>query len=444
MERDALEKARRLLKPGEDDLPPGVKVTVAFFARNDLWFTLSRNDVVRSCRDAATRRYRLGRRGIPLADELRSYVVEAESEGEERTYVLAHCRADNQVNVTALANLSVLNGFTVKRASLEELSGESIGYGLINPFSAPTILGPKGRVLQVFDPGVLNRSGETLTMMTNAGDLTWAIEFDPAEILSKQSLVSVSLAPIALSDGLRGENEIRSIGILTGNAPESGALLWSKINQGFKRRRGDTFRGDVSFPKVVIHSLPAMGWSMELEARHNLLRPLIMQEVHQMVASGVEVIAFACNTTQFFGPEVQTQLAETKARFVALPDAISGWIEASKEKSVYVMGIGYVTGVAEWSAFPFLKNRINVRVPTPTESSSIDRLAFEVKQSGVTSRTYQKFRSLARHVKDQRILLLLTELSLIFEKYPRQNFGVEIVDGLDIYAETILDVAMEK
>ena len=439
----ALEQARTLLKNDETDLPSGVEETVRFFIERDSWFRLSRNPKVLSCRDAARRRYRLGYRGISLADELRSYLAQTRDSAGKMVYVLLHCRGDASVDFNTTAQVSVLRGLTLERADVREFDEDEIGYGLINPFVAPTILGTKGQVIQVFDPSVLDSSGETMTMMTNAGDTTWAVEFDPGELLNEHAPRLGTVENIVSGTYRRHAEESRVIGILTGNAPESGALLWKKVNDGVRRRRGETFRGDISYPRVLVHSLPQMGWSMDLDSRADRLLPLITAEIDQMASNEASVITLACNTTQYFEPELVAHLSGRGATFVGLADPVKSWLAAHRDKTIFIVGIEHVTSTAGWSAFPFFHALPNVKLPDARQSAVIEKVAYDVKRNGINQRTYQKFRSVVRDAHADIVLLLLTEFSMTFDRFPREILGnTRVVDALDLLAEKLVSLSL--
>lgn len=440
----ALESARILLEDAETAIPAGVVQTVRFFVDCGIWFRLSRNPPVHSCREAAAQRYRLGRQGIALADELRSYLAESRDPENTPAYFILHCRGDASIDFDAVAQVDIAKQLRLTRANTKEFGEGDIGYGLINPFSAPEILSARGRVSQIFDPSLLDGSGETATMMTNAGHREWAVEFDPREVIAVAGTEFATIAKITPKGYQRHSEDSAPIGILTGNAPESGALLWRKINRAYRNARGDTFRGDASYPRVLVHSLPAMGWSMEIGTRSARLWPLIAGETEKMAQDGARVIAFACNTTQYFADDCDQILKPYDASYVRLSDTIKKWLIANQKSRVFIVGIGYATSNSDWSAFPFLREMENVVLPTETQSRFIEALAYEVKNNGVTDVAYQKFKSLVRRADADLVLLLLTEASLIFDVYPRSRFGdLQIKDAIDLYAETIVAKSMD-
>jgi aspartate/glutamate racemase len=235
------------------------------------------------------------------------------------------------------------------------------------------------------------------------------------------------------------------IGIVTGNSPESGALLWRKVNSRLREKMREAFRGDSSYPRVLVHSLPAMGWSMELTERDAALRGILQKEVSALVASGTQIIGLACNTTQYYVEDLNALAQQNNAKVVSLARSVSDWLVTQGSKRIFVAGIGYVTQSTGWSAFNGIFSGANIIRPNEIQSSLIRTLAYDVKQGTPAKITYQKFRKIVRESGADCVLLLLTELSTIFDLFPRKSFGsVEIVDGMDLYAEDIARLALEQ
>ncbi|WP_299154312.1 hypothetical protein [uncultured Tateyamaria sp.] len=433
----AYAKARLLLEPGEDDLPEGVKTTIKFCIEHHTWYLLSRNAPVTSCRDAASRRRRLGYVGIPLSDELRSYLAEFRDGDGAKKYVVLHCRGHQSFDFEKLFASSVVQGRSLKKAELTEMANSNFGYGLINPFTSVEILGDSNEVLQIFDETTVTNPGETSTMMTNAGDRTWGIEFEPKEFVEKLGLDLIGLADIAtVSDPLHSAPKF---GILTGNAPESGMLLWKRVNSVWRSKQGDLYKGDISNPSVQVSSAPMMGWTMELQERSHLIRERVLSEVRQFRKAEVDKVLIACNTTQFFESDIRQELDGSGVEFYSIPDAVKLWTDSNSDKRIFAAGIGQVTSDAKWSAFRFMHSQENIVFPNDKQTDRLIDLAYDVKEGGVTPRTYQKFRSLIRTSNCDVFLLLLTELSMIFDVYSKRSFnGIDIVDAVDLYAESSL------
>lgn len=434
--------AQKLLNPDEQGLPNSVSTIIEQLCQRGMWFTMSRNPPVRSCREAASRRSRLGSIGIDLADEMRSYVAEAKCPDGPNRFILFHCRGDRSFDFDKINNLPNFRGLDIQKADLNVAEFESIGYGLINPFSTPNILGKdKTPIEQYFDNDLTEFVGSTESMMTNAGEQTWAIEFNPADL-------KTSLPPFGQFHSLskqvsKRDRKPSTIGILTGNSPESGSLLWKKVNLNIRRELESDYKGDISNARVIVHSLPAMGWSMEMEKRSEKLREHILTEVDQMAKAGASTIAFACNTTQYYENEIDEFLSKSESNFVSMVPIIKRWMNKNNDKRIFIAGIGYVTSRDGWSAFEGLFDNSNVILPNSTQTEQINQLAYQVKQNRMDHKNYQKFRSIVRTIDADIVLLLLTELSQIFDSFPRNPLmGKRIVDAMDLYAESICTAAM--
>src|SRR6478672_13616724 len=180
-----------LLRPGESSVPHAVLQTVGFLNERGVWWQLSRNHGAFSCRDAARKRWRLGHEGIELWNELKSYFGRFQNASGKEQYFMAHCRADRVLDIGRLGQALKAQGVP-ERLGDEEVQGLGLRYGLVNPFetwkhSAYEMDGPllTAPVLQVFDVELTYRLGVPGNVMTNAGDLTWAVEFDIVDLLGK-------------------------------------------------------------------------------------------------------------------------------------------------------------------------------------------------------------------------------------------------------------------
>ena len=64
-----------------------------------IWHQFSRNEPATSCQDAARKRNRLGHKGMPLWDELKSFLGEYHDAPGTRRVFLAHCRGDRKLDL---------------------------------------------------------------------------------------------------------------------------------------------------------------------------------------------------------------------------------------------------------------------------------------------------------------------------------------------------------
>jgi len=438
-----LRAARDCLQGGEGDIPEPVRQTIAFLAGAGVWFRLSRNPEAQSCRDAANKRDRLGHIGIPLWDELKSFCGSYVERGGQRRLLMAHCRGDEVLDMDALARaLGAIE--SPIRLEGEDLLSLGMAYGLVNPFTLYDPSRPldedRSLPVQVFDEGLLRPLGVPGTMMTNAGDLTWAVEFSPRELVA--AIPGARVDSIAEPDPEESPRprrmQGRAIGIITGNGPESGIALWNHVNAALRDLLGRDYLGDVSMPPVVVHSLPEMGLSMELDARAEQVWATMGLAVEQMCMDGVRALAVACNTTHYFTPRVREICARHDAEFISMPECIAQWLRARGVDRLALLGIKYVTELDEWSAYrePFAGMQVERLGPRGIER--IHDLAYRVKTKGASPNALSQFRDLLhKEVSARYVVVALTELSLLLREKWRGEGGKILIDPLAIYGEAI-------
>ena len=183
-----LQPTTELLLQHDELIPRPVQSTIRFLEERGVSARFSRNPVAYGCEDAATKRLRNGRRGIPLTNELKSlagaYITCGSSEHVFLCHIPAHRRFDIRKIRTALSAPQ-----RPRWLSAEGCQRLGIGFGRVNPFFAG--------IQHIFDRSLLNREG---SMMTNAGDRTWAVEFCPADLI--RSIHGSIIADVLVCDAI--------------------------------------------------------------------------------------------------------------------------------------------------------------------------------------------------------------------------------------------------
>lgn len=405
--------------------PPEVAANLDVLATAGVWHLVSRNPPVRSCADAASRRRRLGGVGIPLRDELKSFAGRIDGPGPAR-YVALHIRGHQKLDADRVAAVLRAPFHRVDEDELRTRFG--MGYGTVTPFA----LARHPEVTQIFDTGVVRRDFPPYTMMTNLGHLEWAVEFVPGQLLA--GLPGARVADIAAGEWLEPTRR-QTIGILTGNSPEAGMLLWEKLNRGIRESTRVKFRGDVSFPRVLVESVPDMGLSMELLDRAAEVRTAVTNAVERLCAGGATVVTVACNTTQYFEAELREVCARHGVTYVSVTEEVGRFLAA---EDVRRFDLFTTAAVAEFTGFRDLAAVAEMAVPSPRHLDAIQQLAFSVKVEGVSGPTLNKMRDLVNQsARTDTVLLALTELSLLVAAQKRQKSAKRFVDTLDLVARRL-------
>ena len=434
-----LEQAREMVDPrgGETRLPLVVAETAEFFAQNDVWCLFGRNGKALSCRDAANKRYRLGKRGIPLEDELKSFLGQyTDREGSLR-YVAVHCRGDQLLDMGKVREATGRHG-TIERLATDA-SEETEGlYGLINPFSLAGGF-RDAPVHQVFDPCVLDHRGLPNTMMTNAGERTWSVEFRPSDVIRALGN-QASVADVTEHGAVRRSCPV-TIGIVTGNAPDSGIVLWQYVNRHVQTVMGDRFLGDLSYPPVSVRSVPGLGLSMELDRRTEQVWEELERAVRSLCEEGVQLLALACHTTHYFTERIRAITRDYGASFLSVSEAVTEWVRRHGVPEMTLVGIKYVAGLREWSAYRDLATVTQVHPLSEKGLERIHELGYQVKQEGASEAGLNKLRAILNtEANTSHVVIALTELSILLDaqRKPQKSSRV-IVDALKIYGKEVAD-----
>ena len=438
---------------GAMQLPGNVEPAIRFLASRGLWFVLTKNMAAYSCPDAARKRVRVGAVGIGLHEELKSSLEYAFVRGE-KLYVAIHCRGD-QERVPEKIRDVVGAEKNLEKVDSSEVERLGLGYGLINPFVES--LGGAS-LIHVFDDSVLELKSSA-TMFTNAGARTWGVEFRPKELVEsygdgKSRVASICRSP---SEGV-ALGPAPAIGIITGNGPESGIALWRRVNRSvlaYLRSRDNGCPdvqepGDISLPEVIICSSPGMGLSMELDQRAEEVWAVIEGGARRLARQGVKILALACHTTHFFEEELKGLEKDLSVRFVSMVEATKDFIDAQDLESVAVVGVRYVAGFGNWSAYRrLLDTRCEIETIAESTAEELHGLAFRVKSAELSRYIglYDRMvKLLERNIRSDNVLLALTELSQLLDyAKPKQRARAKknLIDPLEIYADAIARAYMD-
>jgi aspartate/glutamate racemase len=424
-------------------IPEPVRHCAARLTELGVWRRFSRNEPATSCQDAARKRNRLGHKGIPLWDELKSFLGEYYDAQAQRRIFLAHCRGDRKLDLDKLRQALTFVG-EIRRVGLKTEErlwvDHRVGYGTVNPLmDVPS-------VIQVFDEELHTSVGVPGTVMTNAGDFTWAIEFDPVELAS--NLPGSRWADIvqpktqAEEPIRRGVQETEAIGILTGNPSDSGLELWAAVNAHVRRLLGRNSLGDVSMPKLVMISTPQIGISMEMDHREVPLREALLRAVDELCASGVRILAHPAHTTHYFEPDITARAKENGVRFLSMVEATLAYLRSIGVEEIALLGTKFVTDFSEpWSVYRNAFQGIKVYPPSPQGWEKIRDLGYEVQQTGLTPICFNWMRDLLREEVPnscKHVVLAMTEFSPIIRHLKaRGRQGKILIDPVDIYGQAL-------
>ena len=425
------------------DLPSRVRSTIAFFERHKLWYVLTRNSAATSCRDAVARRHRLGVQGIPLYDELKSFCGVAQRSDGSRQVVLCHCRANTRFDMDAVGRLLHSRG-AITRLPEHELSKSMAEYGTVNPFSEAH------QYLHVFDEDVFARYTPPHTMMTNAGDRTWAVEFRPSDAMRALCEESSGVLVGRIRTCQSRSRLMPKIGLITGNPPNAGMVVWRSMNEEIHARsaREQRFCNELVYPKVVVHSLPDLGLSMGLPARRDDVWNVLRESIAEMIDAGVTHLALACNAAHYYSERIQ-QICPPGVAFVSMVDTVAEFVVSKAVGELTIVGLPVVATLGEFSGYRKLSS-LGIQPLDPGVTESIRELALHVRRledpSWGNKALNRLQHALRAGVPTSKVLLAMNEASVLLERFPQfreRLSGKALIDSLRLYGKALADIYVD-
>jgi prolyl-tRNA editing enzyme YbaK/EbsC (Cys-tRNA(Pro) deacylase) len=368
-----------------ETVPDPVERTLRFFADAGVPVRLGRNAAARSCRDAARKRHRLGVTGIPLADELKSFLGRYRDGSGAWRRVMIHCRGDRELDLQRVAQL--LRATAVERLDNDELAAMGVEYGTVNPFRREAIV-------QVFDRGVLERRGVPGTMMTNAGHLEWSVEFRVEQLVEAlgDAIVADVVQPDAPAD------PVSPLGALVANG-FGGRALWQSIEDGMRAQLGPAFAGDL--PELTVRAVPALALASDPWHRAEAWEAA-REAAAALIAQGARTIVLASHAGEAVVPELKALCDRRGVRLVTLLGA------ARTEEPAVVLGLA-----------------------SESDYANVAAIVHRVQREGVSEGTRQQLRLVLGH-SDGAVVLAEPELCELLrtQKKPGRS-GRVIVDAFE-------------
>lgn len=425
--------------PSATDSPPAtVAQTVALLQKRGIWFLLGRNQEARSCRDAANRRTRLGATGIPLWDELKSYLgIARDADGTEQ-YVFVHCRGDRRINLDRVAD--AINAVP-RRLSPSALESLGMEYGLVNPFPL-WVTEDKSRhrsVVQVFDEDLLTPIGIPGTVMTNAGDLTWSVELRAEELA--RALDDVVVAEVSEIDPREGARPLwavspSALGIIAGTdtAAKLVSLIINDVRHGLPR----IARGDLWLPRITVAGVPGLGLVRGGQPGVNTCAAL-RESALAICGGGADILSVAEHISLEDAADVREIAAQHHATCVTLADSVGGWLRGHHVERLALLAVKPIADLGPHSPYREPLAGLAVEAVDDQTLDRVHELANAVRSHGATRKHLGELRDILRSGPDADVVVLaMSELSLVFEtQHSPSRSGRWIIDALRVHAADV-------
>lgn len=233
------------------------------------------------------------------------------------------------------------------------------------------------------------------------------------------------------------EVKIKKLGLIGGIGPESTIPYYHDIVYGVQKKLGKKF-----FPNLTIESLNVFDiLTICSKKDYTELVNYLMVAINNLKASGAEFVAMSGNTPHIVFDELQ------KRSSIPLVSIVEATCDETKRRNIKKVGLlGTIFTMREdFFKKPFVKNNIQVIVPTEKEMAYIDqKISDELELGVVKQETLAEFLKVIQRMKDEQgieaIILGCTELPLLFKD---AKTPVECLDTMQIHIDTLIDTILK-
>jgi aspartate racemase len=213
----------------------------------------------------------------------------------------------------------------------------------------------------------------------------------------------------------------KKIGIIGGMGPESTSLLYKQIVRSFQV--GFAAYKDEDFPEIIIHNIPIPDITVNIE-REDLVKRMLSGSVHFLEQSGVDIIAFPCNSLNYF---VDYLISQTHIPIINIVEETCHVISQIRPPEVLLLSTSSTFNNGLYHRY--LKDTKIVR-PQNYEKV-IDIMVRTLKGENPKKEFIDMLEK--EYSKDDHVVLGCTDLSILVEDYQNDR----LIDSLKCLAATM-------
>lgn len=218
----------------------------------------------------------------------------------------------------------------------------------------------------------------------------------------------------------------KKIGIIGGMGPESTALLYQQIVRTFQSK----FRAynDQDFPEMLIHNLPIP--NITLDVKHeDIVKKMLSKSVHFLETSGSDLIAFPCNSLNYF---VDYLCTRTDIPIISIVEETSRVI--SKKNISEILLLSTPTTFEKGLYQRYLNN---TRVVRPLDYTRILNIIVQTLKGERPTKDFENIIE-KDYSNYEQIVIGCTDLSLLINNYNFDN----LIDSTKCLANAVCEACI--
>ncbi|MCH5222092.1 MAG: amino acid racemase [Muribaculaceae bacterium] len=231
---------------------------------------------------------------------------------------------------------------------------------------------------------------------------------------------------------------MKKIGLIGGMGPESTIPYYKGIVHGVQQKVGKPY-----FPNMTIESVDLFH-VVELcrDRKYDELCEYFLDAIDNLVKAGADIVALTANTSHIVFDEV---LKKSPVPLISIVEATCREAKRRGYKNLGLIGTIF-TMTEDFFKSAFLRNDIDIVVPTEVEMAYINSKIYDELEYGITREaTVQKFVEIVGRMKADdgidAIILGCTELPLILSD---ANSPVPCLDTMQIHIKELIEEMLSE
>jgi len=226
---------------------------------------------------------------------------------------------------------------------------------------------------------------------------------------------------------------IKRIGVLGGISLESTVRYYDSLLKKYYKRRKD-----YHYPEIVIFSLDFQRFSdFEEKGRREHYIQYIMQGIESLENAGVDFIVMAANSPHSEFGEIQRRARVPLLNIAEVTAAKAHGMGITK---ALLLGIKHTIRSSSYKE-AYIRNGIEVIVPSDTEQDEIEKIIFNELVLGIKRESSrQRMVSIIDGYPADAVILGCTELPLLLAQ---EDVAQRLLDTAALHIEAALDYALE-
>ena len=230
---------------------------------------------------------------------------------------------------------------------------------------------------------------------------------------------------------------MKKLGLVGGMGPESTIPYYHDIVYGVQEALGKTIFPELSIESVnVFEVLRLCG-----EKKYDELTEYLIRAINNLAKSGADFAALSANTPHIVFDKLKEQ---SPIPLISIVEAACEEARRRELKKIGLLGTIF-TMTGEFFKIPFVKNEIQVTIPSESEMELInDKISTELELGIVKEETLLSFQKVISRMKDEdgieAIVLGCTELPLLLND---EVSPVPCLDTMQIHINSIIKNILE-